>query len=137
MKNKRSPLWLISFLLLTVSLCHATDEHKTLPIGADAPDFKLPGVDGKTYSLSSFKNAKVLVIIFTCNHCPTAQAYEERLVKLTSDYKDKGRGGITGLAADNGKFKIPSLRNLGFTAPYMHDGRFKTLSMVLNNYIMG
>ena len=65
-------------------------DHKTLAIGSQAPDFKLPGIDGKSYSLSSFKNAKILVIVFTCNHCPTAQAYEERLIQLTKDYSSRG-----------------------------------------------
>lgn len=69
---------------------HATDSHPTLPIGAAAPDFKLKGVDGKMYSLASFKNASVLVIIFTCNHCPTAQAYEDRIIQLKKDYGSKG-----------------------------------------------
>jgi peroxiredoxin len=62
----------------------------TLPIGAEAPDFRLPGVDGKTYSLSDFAGAKILVVIFTCNHCPTAQAYEERIARLHAETKDKG-----------------------------------------------
>src|ERR1700726_314554 len=65
-------------------------EHPTLAIGASAPDFKLPGVDGKNYSLASFNDAKILVIIFTCNHCPTAQAYEDRIIQLTKDYAGKG-----------------------------------------------
>jgi cytochrome c peroxidase len=52
-------------------------------------------------------------------------------------YKDKGRGGITNITSDYGKFKIPSLRNVGLTAPYMHDGRFKTLEEVLNFYSDG
>src|SRR5580692_11807889 len=59
------------------------DPHPTLATGADAPDFSLPGVDGKTYTLSSFKDAKVLVIVFMCNHCPTSQAYERRVIQLT------------------------------------------------------
>ena len=63
---------------------------KTLPIGAAAPDFRLPGVDGKTYSLADFAQAKILFVIFTCNHCPTAQAYEGRLARLQADYRDKG-----------------------------------------------
>ncbi|GAC1452158.1 MAG: hypothetical protein NVSMB9_37160 [Isosphaeraceae bacterium] len=63
---------------------------KTLAIGAAAPDFKLPGVDGKTYSLKDFADARVLVVVFTCNHCPTAQAYETRVARLCNDYKDKG-----------------------------------------------
>ncbi len=76
--------------LLAVAYIKPFDGHKTLSIGSPAPDFSLKGVDGKMYSLSSFKNAQILVIIFTCNHCPTAQAYEDRLIKLTSDYADKG-----------------------------------------------
>jgi peroxiredoxin len=60
------------------------EEIKTLEIGTSAPDFVLPGVDGKT--LASFKESKVLVIIFTANHCPTAQAYEDRILQLYNDF---------------------------------------------------
>jgi peroxiredoxin len=62
---------------------------KTLELGARAPDFNLPGVDGRHYRLASFAKADILVVIFTCNHCPTAQAYEERIKKLAADYKGK------------------------------------------------
>lgn len=58
-------------------------------------------------------------------------------VKNAEDYKDKGVGGITGKVEDNGKFRIPSLRNIALTAPYMHDGRFKTLKEVLDFYSEG
>lgn len=54
-----------------------------------------------------------------------------------NDYKDKGRGAVTGKLKDNGKFRVPSLRNLAFTAPYMHDGRFNTLEEVINFYSEG
>jgi peroxiredoxin len=81
---------LLPALLPIVALSQTTHtDHKTLAIGSPAPDFKLPGIDGKTYSLSSFKNAAVLVIVFTCNHCPTAQAYEDRIIQLTKDYSAK------------------------------------------------
>jgi peroxiredoxin len=63
---------------------------KPLAIGSPAPDFRLPGVDGKTYGLKDFADAKVLVVAFTCNHCPTANAYEERFKKFTNEYKTKG-----------------------------------------------
>ena len=53
------------------------------------------------------------------------------------DFKDAGRGGITGRPADRGRFKVPSLRNIAITAPYMHDGRFKTLEAVLEFYSEG
>lgn len=72
------------------STARAADEPKTLEIGSPAPDFDLPGVDGKRHKLSDYKDAKVLAVVFTCNHCPTAQAYEDRLIKLQQDYKDKG-----------------------------------------------
>jgi peroxiredoxin len=61
-----------------------------LAIGDAAPDFKLPGVDGKDYALKDFAEAKLLMVIFTCNHCPTAQAYDARIMQLHADYKDKG-----------------------------------------------
>jgi len=77
--------------LLTLSrFSFAQVTHTTLATGASAPDFSLPGIDGKTYTLQSFKDAKVLAVVFICNHCPTSQAYEDRLVKLTSDYASKG-----------------------------------------------
>lgn len=62
---------------------------KTLEIGAQAPDFNLKGIDGKNYNLKKFAKADVLVILFTCNHCPTAQAYEDRVIQFVNDYKDK------------------------------------------------
>jgi peroxiredoxin len=63
---------------------------KPLEIGAKAPDFRLLGVDDRFHTLNEYADAKVLVVVFTCNHCPTAQAYESRVAKLHDDYKDKG-----------------------------------------------
>jgi peroxiredoxin len=109
---------LLPFLLLPLMFYNVAansvplNEHKTLEIGAQAPDFKLPGVDGKTYSLASFKDAKVLVIIFTCNHCPTSQAYEERIKKIVTDYKDKG---IQVVAISPNSTEGLSLSELGYT----------------------
>jgi len=68
----------------------STAEPETLKPGSVAPDFSLPGVDGKTYNLDSFAKARVLVIIFSCNHCPTAQAYEDRIIALANDYSHSG-----------------------------------------------
>jgi len=61
-----------------------------LAIGAAAPDFCLPGIDGQTHCLAEYASSKVLVIAFTCNHCPTAQLYETRLKQLAADYRDRG-----------------------------------------------
>src|SRR5687768_5230292 len=88
------------------------NEYKTPELGAAAPDFKFPGVDGKTYTLASFKSAKVLVMIFTCNHCPTSQAYEERIKKLVTDYKDKG---VQIVAISPNSAEGLSLSELGYT----------------------
>lgn len=77
-------------VLLGASAGFAADNPMPLAIGAAAPDFKLPGVDGRHYTLADFADARVLVIVFTCNHCPTAQAYEERLIKLHRDYVGRG-----------------------------------------------
>jgi thiol-disulfide isomerase/thioredoxin len=84
--------WLSVILagILTAGYAAAAEMVKPLEIGAAAPDFKLPAVDGKEYQLADFADAKILVIIFTANHCPTAQAYEERIMQLVKDYKDKG-----------------------------------------------
>lgn len=64
-------------------------EPPVLPIGSPLPAFSLPGIDGKTYTDKSFKS-DFLMIVFTCPHCPTAQAYEERIKKLVVDYRPKG-----------------------------------------------
>jgi len=82
-------LYLLCLQLFCVSFTCIASDHPTLAIGSKAPDFSLPGIDGKNYTLASFKNARILVIVFICNHCPTSQAYEQRLIKLTADYADK------------------------------------------------
>lgn len=64
-------------------------EPATLAIGSPAPDFRLPGVDGKEYTLADFADARVLVVVFTSNHCPTAQAYEERIKRLVTEYQPR------------------------------------------------
>lgn len=84
--------WLktLAFCLAAAAIAVADAPHPTLAIGSPAPDFNLPGVDGKMHRLSDYASAKILAVIFTCNHCPIAQLYEERIKQLTSDYQDKG-----------------------------------------------
>jgi peroxiredoxin len=62
----------------------------TLQLGQAAPDFKLPGVDGKQYSLASVKPAKLLVVAFTCNHCPFVIGSEDRMNRFFADYSPRG-----------------------------------------------
>lgn len=92
MRTKRLRSFIIALSCLPGLIIAQTSHEppRTLEPGAKAPDFSLPGVDGKTYSLADFRDAKALVIIFSCNHCPTAQAYEDRIIALDNDYRAKG-----------------------------------------------
>jgi peroxiredoxin len=102
-------------LLITVLIpCNALpgEEVKTLETGSSAPAFSLPGIDGKTYTLESFRDSRVLVIIFTANHCPTAQAYEERILQLYNDFHPKGAGFV--LVSPNHPYAV-CLEELGYS----------------------
>jgi peroxiredoxin len=138
---RRSIFFLFIFLLATRSFA---DDVKTLEIGTSAPDFSLPGTDGKTYSLKSFANAKILAVIFTCNHCPTAQAYEDRMIALTKDYKAKGVA-VVGVSPNDPKavsldelgysdmgdsFEEMKIRakEKGYNFPYLYDGETEKMS---------
>jgi thiol-disulfide isomerase/thioredoxin len=81
----------VAACLLSVSaVAFASEQPPTLAVGAAMPPFSLPGIDGKTYTDKSFAKADILVMVFTCAHCPTAQAYQERIKKLVTDYSPKG-----------------------------------------------
>ena len=84
-------MWkLLAVLLITLGAASAEEIHPTLALGASAPDFSLPGVDGQIHKLSDYASSPILVVVFTCNHCPIAQMYEKRIQQLANDYKDKG-----------------------------------------------
>jgi peroxiredoxin len=118
---------------------------RTLAIGEAAPDFKLPGVDGKDYTLADFAKAKMLAIVFTCNHCPTAQAYEDRLIQLHRDYQDKGVAIIAISPNDPKAVRLDELgytefsdsleemkqraKDRGFEFPYLYDGQRQATSL--------
>ena len=80
-----------------------------------------------------------------CSHCHNAPLFgDERFMnngldsaETLDEFADPGRGRVTGMRIDNGKFRAPSLRNIALTAPYMHDGRFETLDQVLDHYVSG
>jgi peroxiredoxin len=82
-------MWKI-LLVLLVSLTASAEDHPILPLGSPAPNFVLPGVDGKTHQLKDYAASPVLVVAFMCNHCPIAQMYERRIQQLVADYKGKG-----------------------------------------------
>ncbi len=100
----------------------------TLPIGQPAPDFALPGVDGKTYSLASFKNAPLLVVVFTCNHCPYVVNSLDRQKKFYADYSARGVAMIginanedTGHPEDSFEKMAEFAPRNGITWPYVRD----------------
>jgi peroxiredoxin len=86
---KQKAIWSLLALLVLPLTCFAAD-HPILPLGSPAPDFALPGVDGRIHKLSDYASSKLLVVVFTCDHCPNAQMYEGRVTQLYNDYKDKG-----------------------------------------------
>src|SRR5580698_11108442 len=88
-----------------------SQEHPILPIGSPAPDFSLPGIDGKVHKLGEYKDP-ILVVMFICNHCPTSQLYEGRMKKLVEDYSGKGVGFV---AINPNDPKAVLLSELGYT----------------------
>lgn len=132
-----------SLVLPTLAQDH--QEPGTLPIGSKAPDFSLKGIDNKTYSLASFKDAKILVIIFSAPHCPTAQAYEERIMDIQRDYGQKGVQVVMinpnharavcleemGYSESGDTFEDMQLRakDQGFNFPFLDDGEEQKTSL--------
>ena len=116
----------------------AEREIHPLDLGSKAPNFNLPATDGNYYSLDDFDSSSVLVVIFTCNHCPTAQAYESRMIQITDDYKDKSVQIIAispnsplgvmyeelGYSDLNDDFDEMIIRaaDMGYNFPYLYDG---------------
>lgn len=122
----------------------APEGFHSLEIGEKAPDFELPGVDGRKYKLADFASAKILMVIFTCNHCPTAQAYESRIMQLHADYKDRGVALVAISPNDDRAVRLDELgytdvgdsfddmklraTERGFTFPYLYDGETQKTS---------
>lgn len=80
---------LLAVLSLSL-LAQGAADHPILALGSSAPNFTLPGIDGKTHSLADYASSPVLVVVFTCNHCPIAQVYEQRITQLVADYRSRG-----------------------------------------------
>jgi peroxiredoxin len=83
-------MWRLIFSLLLATATWGQTSHPILAIGSPAPDFSLPGVDGKIHRLADYSPSPILVIVFTCNHCPIAQMYEQRIQQLEADYSNRG-----------------------------------------------
>jgi len=83
-------MWRAILFLLLTSTSWGQNTHPILPLGSPAPDFVLPGVDGKIHRLSDYAASPVLAVVFACNHCPISQMYEQRIQQLADDYQDRG-----------------------------------------------
>ena len=118
--------------------------HPVLPIGAPAPDFHLPGIDGKNHTLAEYASAKILVIVFQSNHCPISQLFEGRIKKIQEDYKDQGVK-VVAINPNNPKAirineldhadmsdSLPEMKlhaeYRNFTWPYLYDGETQAVA---------
>ncbi|MBI4051739.1 MAG: thioredoxin family protein [Elusimicrobia bacterium] len=107
--------------------------NTVLKIGDKAPDFFLKGVDGKTYSLKNFSSAKALVVVFSCNHCPYVQAYEDRMIQIQKDYAGKGVQFILINSNEDKNYPEDSFENMvkrsnekQYPFPYLRDASQQT-----------
>ena len=99
-----------------------------LPLGTKAPDFSLPGVDGKTVSLADFKGAKAFLIVFMCNHCPYVIHVAPELAKLAREYQEQGVA-VVGINSndvashpdDSPEKMAEEVKSRGYTFPYLFD----------------
>jgi len=133
--------------LLAASPSAVPDEGPALPtlaVGSAAPDFDLPGIDGRRHTLQDFAAARLLVLVFTANHCPTAQAYEARIEKLYDDYAKKGVAVVAVSPNDPLAIRLDELgytdlgdtlediklraKERGFRFPYLYDGETQAMS---------
>ncbi|MFM2196834.1 MAG: hypothetical protein RLZZ505_266 [Verrucomicrobiota bacterium] len=128
----------IPILSLFAGALMAAEVPKVLEIGATLPPFSLPGIDGRTHTEKDFAEAKILCVIFTCNHCPDSVAAAARTEEIHQEYKGKGVAVIAvnsnnpaslrpdelGYSPYNDSFEEmkPFAESYGWTFPYLYDG---------------
>ena len=139
-------LCLILLVLLTIAVGQDEENHGPPPlaIGSAAPDFCLQGVDGQRHCLKDYASAKILLVAFICNHCPTSQLYESRIQQIADDYKDRG---VAVVAIEPNNPNAVRLDEMGYTDvgdsfeemqvraayrhfnfPYLYDGEDQKIS---------
>ncbi len=125
----------VGLVSVTDSLAQTKKKKKLPPgveelaIGAEAPGFILKGTDDKKYSYNDVAGEKGTLVIFTCNHCPYAKAYEDRIIALTSKWTEKGIGVVAISSNDPAAFPDDSFEKMKvrakekkFNFPYLYDG---------------
>lgn len=138
-------LGILILLGSSISLYSQDHEVERLPIGSKAPEFNLPGVDGKNYSLEDFSEYDHLVVMFICNHCPTAQAYERKIINMVKVYRAKNVGfvaispndpeaislselGYTDLSDHLDEMQLRA-KDMDYNFPYLYDGEEQKASI--------
>ncbi|MBC7816927.1 MAG: thioredoxin family protein [Planctomycetaceae bacterium] len=130
----RTQRWIRTAIFLVVGLAalfsaaslSAAKFNKVLDIGKPAPAWKeLLGVDGQRHGLDDLKEAKLVVVVFACNHCPVVKAYERRLIRFVDDYRDKGVEFVAISVSRQPSDQLPQMKtrasDSGFNFPYLID----------------
>lgn len=119
--------WLLIALLLAPTVAFAGKYNAKLTIGEPAPEWKdLEGVDGKKHSLADLKDKEVIVIAFTCNTCPYAVDYEDRMIALAEKFSKEGKVAVVAINANLVEADLlPAMKQRAeekkFNFPYLHD----------------
>lgn len=125
--------WLAPLALLVAVTAIAQQKKEPsglaeLEIGKTAPEFSLPGTDGKTYNYKDIAGEKGTLVIFTCNHCPYAVAYQKRIIDLTAKYKPQGIGVVAISSNDAKAYPDDSFAkmkeradSMKYNFPYLYD----------------
>ncbi|MEQ8552643.1 MAG: thioredoxin family protein [Cyclobacteriaceae bacterium] len=134
----KKTILVVTGLLVTVAVLfvNASDAGiKGFDVGDFATDFKLENIDGKMVSLSDYSDAKGYIVVFTCNTCPYAQLYEQRIIDLDKKYASKGfpviainPNDINKQPGDNMEEMISRAKEKGYTFPYLRDDSQKVAS---------
>jgi len=117
-----------------VTASQAGQFNRSLSVGDKGPNFaNLVGTDDQRHNLADYKDARFLVVVFTCNHCPVATAYEDRLIAYARDYKNKGVQVVAINVNNIEDDKLPAMKvraqQKGFPYPYLYDPSQQTARM--------
>ena len=137
-------MWRVFAMVVLALTASAQEAHPILALGSAAPNFELPGVDGAIHKLADYSSSPVLVVVFTCNHCPIAQMYERRIAQLGGDYKDRGVAVVAIQPNDPTAIRIDELDSSDLsdsleemkiraqykhlTYPYLYDGETQSVT---------
>jgi peroxiredoxin len=137
-------MWKVFAILVLAQTVWAQEPHPILALGSPAPNFELPGVDGAVHKLADYSSNPVLVVVFTCNHCPIAQMYERRIAHLAEDYQDRGVAVVAIQPNDPKAIRIDELDSSDIsdsleemkiraqykhlTYPYLYDGETQSVT---------